>query len=704
MLCYFADPKIYIFPRTRKKLCKENPNTKQLEFITMIDGFQDSEIECPIQKKKFKEIETRIYTDLAQKIDNNTVKVSRYFSVGYLKKLDDNYSYFLDIHKHNHALEIIAECSDSNIHCSLSWTNDRNNSVSNDDDNSLPIIILPTGYNGKNSLQDILLNIRFSKNIEINNQKIIVRVKKKDSEQWKEEFKFTLYKNQQNDIKAFNYENKKMDDFFVIPIATSPSISQKSIISELQKLNNQVLARNKKMGTDFSFLSESGELDEEQKLVSNIRKSLRAFKTSVDNSSEGCTSGTVILGTKTNGIVSNYPYNFNNFGQDEELIEYISNEYIVDKETLKGIIVDKNYLFGNYIRGNPQSEIEGIKNLYDYVVVPFIDGIIRHAESYLNFNIRWLSCPKYNNLYQRGVYTIPNGKKKILYKKDGTTETLTEGTKIYFESGADKYAFDKGYQKHRYKVVKINSQNVSGEVELTLDDKKSCDDSKFSQNYSNYVEIDKSVTNKNDKKALSIYNQTNGIPYYMNGMDSANNKNSEKLKTEEILNWSEQEKNWYSYKKKPNTGDFGIDCSGFVSNCLASFSYDNKTKHFLNLNNYFQKNVNSSVFLNKLCHKIPLIGDENKYIFQNTDCLISPSPHIVLIDTERNLVLRTDYDLRIVQTIHNYFGYNNTTKITLLTNDNTYKKGYFSRTLKGPYRHAGISVSSTTVGRICLWY
>lgn len=52
----------------------------------------------------------------------------------------------------------------------------------------------------------------------------------------------------------------------------------------------------------------------------------------------------------------------------------------------------------------------------------------------------------------------------------------------------------------------------------------------------------------------------------------------------------------------------------------------------------------------------------------------------------------------------NYFGYNNTTKITLLTNDNTFTKGYFFRTLKGPYRHAGVSVSSTTVGRICLWY
>ena len=137
----------------------------------------------------------------------------------------------------------------------------------------------------------------------------------------------------------------------------------------------------------------------------------------------------------------------------------------------------------------------------------------------------------------------------------------------------------------------------------------------------------------------------------------------------------------------------------------TAFCYENKEKHFLNLNSYFQNYVNANVLLNKLCHKIPLIGDDNKYIFQNGDCLISPSPHIVLIDTEKNLVSRNDYDLRIVQIIHNYFGYDNdTTKITLLTNDNSYTTGYFSRTLKGPFRHAGISLSSTTVGRICLWY
>ena len=110
MLCFFADPKIYIFPRTRATLCKENSDTKNLEFVTMIDSFKDSNLECPIQKKKFKEIETRIYADLAQEFDENTVKISRYFSVGYLKKQGDNYLYFPDINKHNHSLEVIAKC------------------------------------------------------------------------------------------------------------------------------------------------------------------------------------------------------------------------------------------------------------------------------------------------------------------------------------------------------------------------------------------------------------------------------------------------------------------------------------------------------------------------------------------------------------------------------------------------------------------
>ena len=79
MLCFFADPKIYIFPRTRKLLCNENSDTKKLEFKKLLDTFEDSNLECPLGKNKFKAIETKIYADFAKEVDENTVKVSRYF-------------------------------------------------------------------------------------------------------------------------------------------------------------------------------------------------------------------------------------------------------------------------------------------------------------------------------------------------------------------------------------------------------------------------------------------------------------------------------------------------------------------------------------------------------------------------------------------------------------------------------------------------
>ena len=130
------------------------------------------------------------------------------------------------------------------------------------------------------------------------------------------------------------------------------------------------------MDDTFCFLSETGEIDAEGKLVENIKNSITAFRPSNDNSSEGCKSGNIIVGTATNGIICHYPYNFDNFGQNDELLKYLSITYSVDIETLKGIIIDKNYLYGNCIDGNNQSTIEGVKNLYDYIVVPFINTII----------------------------------------------------------------------------------------------------------------------------------------------------------------------------------------------------------------------------------------------------------------------------------------------------------------------------------------
>lgn len=723
MLCYFADPKIYIFPRSRKLLCKENPDTKILDFVKILDTFEDSNLECPIKKNKFKKIETRIYTDLAKKLDENTVEVSRYVSIGYLKKQNDDFLYFPDINQHNHSLEIIAKCKDSNIICTLKWINDRGQIVSNENDNNSPIKIFPTGYNGKYSLQDILLIIRFPKNLAINSQEITIEVKKTNSNKKPEKMSFTLYKNTQDTISEFNYKKGQIKDFFVIPQNVPLSNNQKKIILELKKLNNQVFARNKRMSNEFCFLPEDEEYNE--LLIQNIKDSIKAFKTSDEKPNDGCKSNKIVHKESGTSIEINYPYNFNNFGQDEKLLDYLFNTYKNnEKEDLKGIIIDKNFLYGNYIKGDLQNQIEGIKNLYDYVVQPFINGIIQHAESYLVFNRRWLSCPKYNNLYQRGTYTIPNGTEKVLYKNDGSIQTLTEGTTIDFKIGADKYAFDKGTDKHKYKITHINGIPTSGEVELSLDDKKLCDD-RIAQNYSNYTETDNTVTENKDRNALSVYNTRNGIPYYMNTMDSKNNKGSPKLLTQEILNWNENKKNWYLYERKPNTGDFGIDCSGYISNSISSFKYINGISHFKNNGKCFQNYVKATTIRDKFCRELPITENTNGLSYlQKGDILVSHT-HIAFCFEED---FNTHIPMNKINGIDsNYFTIlqaNGNSEISNDQNKDTeescvyltapsgkYKKGFFLRVIKGPFKHWGVVLeensdiySKARVERICLWY
>ena len=760
MLCFFADPKIYIFPRTRKLLCNENSDTKKLEFKKLLDTFEDSNLECPLGKNKFKAIETKIYADFAKEVDENTVKVSRYFSVGYLKKQNDDFFYYSEFNKHNHSLEVIAKCNDSNIECSLKWCNDRNQNINNEDDNSIPIKILPTGYIGKYSLQDVLLTIKFPKNLAINNQEIIIEVKKANSSKTPEKLSFYLYKNTQSKIKDFDYQTNPIKDFFVIPTSLSLSKNQENIILELQKLNNQVLARNKKMDANFCFLAETGQLDDERRLIENIKNSIQAFKTSVEDPNAGCKSDVVILGTSTSGIKINYPYNFENFGQDENLLNYLFEIYKnLDNEGLKGIVIDKNYLFGNYLNGGSQNQIEGVKNLYDFIVIPFIDTIINHAKSYLDFKHRWMSCPKYNYLYQRGIFETKDATKKLYVNENGNEcnlldilndysgedNALPEGTKLEFESGSDLFAFQSEAHMYKIKSVKLPGlltpkQDITAWISLTLEEKKTCDDSVYNQNFSNYTEIASTVANTKDKEALNKYKESNGIPYYINGMDQNYNGNPAKLKSETLLGWNEnpkEKKNWYSYEKKPNTKDFGIDCSGLISNCINSFKYKNQVSHFYNIGNYFQNLVGAVTIRDELCRFIPLIENTDSTSFcQKGDILVSHN-HIVFCWDDNNIETRVSMNklitagnnkkyFTIIHSCGNFEddGENkgaswvgiNLQQQPQNSNDGIhYYNGFFLKTLKGPFRHwgrninlvnnsASDSITEVQLRRIYLWY
>lgn len=708
-LCFVADPAIYLFPRKRELLFTENNNESDLQLVTLLGTYPKIKDSYKIDGENFNQIDKRIYVDLGKEWDGNTIIVNRVFSIGYLKKEKGNLFYKSEFTGHNHSIDVISECSDEDISTFLVWNNSRTQRISNEDENTVPIMVHPLNYDGKRSVQNITLCVCIPKNKIINNIIITIKARKTGKEKWSESISFCLYRNSQNNINSFKRNKKGQDtDFFVIPSYFCDENQQK-ILKQIKILNNQVFSRNKKMASSFCYVKEDGELDDVQQLMNNIRNSIEAFKTDSDDEEKGCRSGKRILKDNVSpdikNIECNYPYNFDNYGHNQELLVYLSETYSRSENELQGLVVDRNFLFGNYKAGDSQDKIEGVMNLYEFVVVPFLNSMIQHAESYLNFNTRWLSCPKYNNNYQRGDFTIPENTTKQLLKSNGETEILSAGSVIAFKPGADLNAFNVNTSNY-YEILSVNGDpNKNGKILLDLSEKKLCDDRK-DVNYSDYAKKDTTITDSLDKNAINEISSSNGIPYYMNRMDSSNNVWSDKLKTDTLLGWSENKKNWYLYENKPNTGSFGIDCSGLVSNSISRFQYDNKIYHFTNNGNYFQKAVDCSVINSSLVRRMsaPLIQNNGKYIIKNGDCLICDT-HIVLVDTQNNEVTVNDYNNRKLTVIHSFFGFDgNVSTITLLGNNTKYKKGYWSRTLKGPYRHAGITIGSTRIGRFYLWF
>lgn len=127
-----------------------------------------------------------------------------------------------------------------------------------------------------------------------------------------------------------------------------------------------MLARNASL-ENFTFVEESGEIIKTtgttitkiyEAMATNAYNSLNAFKHDLKTGT-GCKSG-----AKIGEIETHYSYNFINYGHQNGFIDYLANEYSVDPDTLKGIVYDRNFLYGNYKDGDPDNKIEGIVNLY----------------------------------------------------------------------------------------------------------------------------------------------------------------------------------------------------------------------------------------------------------------------------------------------------------------------------------------------------
>lgn len=604
---YYANPKIHFFPRGVNDLLDEEKRTvdgvetveKKCELKDILRTYEDSK-DYAFGDKHFKNIESRMYLDLWNSYQNNEYTVTKKVCVGFLYKKGDQLC-FTDKEACFYSLELVCEvCGASQLTACLKADG---MGSGGEPGSSLVINMNPV----ENRIKELSVMVKYRDGAELpESAELKIKAKFCNAKKWKETFSLTLYRNSESSLDDFKQNPGKKDtDFFVLPRA-APSAKQKKCIRQLQILNNQVLARNASL-ENFTFVEESGEIIKAtgttttkiyEAMATNSYNSLNAFKYDL-KTGMGCKSG-----AKIGKMETQYSYNFINYGHQNGFIDYLANEYSIAPDTLKGIVYDRNFLYGNYKDGDPDNKIEGIVNLYRKVVVPFVNNFMSLLLEFHNFSHQWLSCPKYNKNYHRGPFTVGEGISKYLYKNQSVVNLanefsdsningniLPEGTIVKFHPEKDNNAFAMDGTTNFYKV---SSVTIPGQLEksytinekvcikLSYEDKKNCNDKDIDCilfNLGNYTSTE-GLTDQRDIDAVSGYNNF-GIPYFINNgnMSKIDNSKGAKLSKTVLFNWKEDEKfgtneikNWYSYEKKPNTEQFGIDCSGLVLNCLLEIS------------------------------------------------------------------------------------------------------------------------------------
>ena len=484
---YFANPTILMFPRGLKYLLKEEKKTengveiteKKCELNEILTTYKDDDNYC-LAGKYFKEIEKRIYLDLnTYNATNNEYTVIKKFCVGFLSKQGDTYK-FTDKNAYFYSIDLKCESSDSSITAYLKYDNTDNSA----DPNS-PISI--NMNNVENRIKELSLIIKYSADsILPTKANLKIYAKHSNSNDWKATFVLQMYRNVEDSLDNFKTDSSDKDtDFFVLP-RVNPSANQKNCIRQLQIINNQVFARNASL-TDFQFIEEIGEIEKtipdpnddtktilkhiDENMEKNARNSLTAFKYDPETN-KGCKSGNKISNINTCYIQTVYPYNFSNYGQQKDLIEYLNNEYSIETDKLQGRIYDRNFLFGNYKNNETDAKIEGIVNLYRKVVVQFINNFQNTLTTFQEFSNEWLSCPKYNKNYKRGSLEIQSGMNKCIYNNNNAinlatigynstqnNNSLPVGTIVTFKQGEDENAFNTQGENF-YKIESVTIQGT----------------------------------------------------------------------------------------------------------------------------------------------------------------------------------------------------------------------------------------------------
>nr|MCR5437338.1 hypothetical protein [Treponema sp.] len=302
---------------------------------------------------------------------------------------------------------------------------------------------------------------------------------------------------------------------------------------------------------------------------------------------------------------------------------------------------------------------------------------------------------------------------------------LPEGTEIRFAQGKDEYAFDTTAE-HYYRIrsvdvpgyhVKPLPADKSICVKLSFEDKRSCDD-RINYNYSDYINpTDIKLTDLRDRAAVLNYNN-HGIPYFMFGvMDTfvTNGKKTRgnKMRKKELFSWKEEANNWYSYEAKPNTQDFGIDCSGLVVNSLLGIKdvsgsvikfYSTVSSDELDINASMMGGLDNSrqitVVDNKLSNSFVQEGDivyavgKYKHIGVCNEGNVVRTFNNTYAQTE---IIAGEEKINLYSNvIHNYGE-----SFVRVTNKKKVTSSFYCKTLNGPIYHW--SIDNLLYSRIYLW-
>lgn len=741
---YWNNPKIRLFPRDRENLLRkefdENRNetgTECPELKDILYSYEDGN-EYSLAGKRFKNIEERIYLDLWKSHKNGKYTVSKKICIGFLYEKGEGKFEFTDEQAFFYTLELRSEISGNSGLTTYLEANDKNNSSNPDS------YVTVNMNNVKNRIQEVNVVIQYDNlNSFSDGAELVIKTRFSNSKK-ETVFRLPLYRNNQSSLDDFKMNGKRKDtDFLVIP-RCSINDRQASCIKQLEIINNQVFARNKKF-TDFEFVRENGKFqkndgsfdeDSYNHLTENIGNSIEYFKTDMNDKNKGCRSG-----NKIGEIEIKYDYLFFNYGHSDLIIKYIIENYDLKEEEVKKRIVDRTFLFGSCVSENPNSKYEGVVNLYRNVVIPFINNFRNQLLEFYNFNHIWLSCPYYNKDYQRGPLTIVFGMSKTLIREGQIVNLANEfqgytgnnmlpiGTVIKFYAGKDEHAFDFTEKENAYRVRSIKIPNYSEKnyldtethcyIKLNYADKKKCNDKDpecETLNLGNYTSTT-GLSDSRDVEAVSGYNNF-GIPYWVNqkSMKKVVSSVNSKMTKTDLFNWAEDQltgpnerKNWYSYEKKPNTEAFGIDCSGLVLNSILEI-FKGSVMRFSSSSAL--NNVRAYDFGSIYCRNFNTDENSSGNSYLTLGDIIYTDSHIgvgsdgeVRDDYKNSYVSKSKFTTRYYNAIHNYGHIPTPGKNCAIytSKDGKYENLFSCKTICGPVRHWGIPQKDINFGRIYIW-